>query len=84
MIRLFKMKSCSTVMTVAYSTQQSLFSITSIDGLNTETANHALNCRMLSGCRMAPSIPVILNILESGTCTLCVECQCLWTLKGSV
>lgn len=33
---------------------------------------------------MAPSIPVILDILPSRTRTLSVECRCLWTLKGSV
>lgn len=52
--------------------------------LNKETANHGLRCKMLSGCMMAPSIPVILGILASGTRTLCLECRCLRTLKGSV
>lgn len=31
---------------------------------------------------MAPSIPVIPDILQSGS--LSVECWCLWTQKGSV
>ncbi|KAK5860911.1 hypothetical protein PBY51_022354 [Eleginops maclovinus] len=31
---------------------------------------------------MAPSIPVILGILLSGTRTPSVGCRCLWILKG--
>lgn len=49
--------------------------ITSIDGLNPETSNHALRCRMLSGSMMASSIPVILHILQSSM-ALCSSSVC--------
>lgn len=54
----------------AYNTQKPIFSITHIDTSTTETANHALRCRMLSRCLMAPSIPVIVDILRRGTHSL--------------
>lgn len=64
--------------------QPIFFKITTIDGLTTETANHALRCTALSGFVMAPSIPVILDILRRGTHSLSAECQCLRTPEGSV
>lgn len=36
------------------------------------------------GCMMAPDIPAILHILQSGTGSRGIECLCLWTLKDSV
>lgn len=65
--------------------QGPLFSpITSIDGPNPETSNHALRCRILSGSTMAPSIPVIPHILQSSM-ALCSSSGCACgPLKGPV
>lgn len=78
------MTSCCTAVTSQQYPPAHFFKITTIDGLTTETANHALRCTALSGFVMAPSIPVILDILRRGTHNLSAECQCLRTPEGSV